>query len=112
MAVKLLAEAVLRDAPEASQAAKLVSEQANAVTIGSNPSHEFVISYQTLGRTFVRSVIYVKTPAVQLIFRFTAPKDDFAVLNSLFRGSLASWQWTDRKPATADSASATATGVQ
>jgi hypothetical protein len=67
--------------------------------MGQSPSLEVVISYNALGRSFRRNVIYVHTPDTQLVFRFTAPKSDFAGLNQAFRQSVNSWQSTENKTA-------------
>ena len=111
-ALNLLREAVLRDAPAGSTMAKLVSEQENSVAMGAYPNHEFVIAYQSLGRVFQRSVIYVNAPETRLVFQFSAPKAEFDQLSATFRGSLNSWHWTERKPAVAESSKATAAAAQ
>jgi hypothetical protein len=94
-ALKSLEQQVLATLPTGSQDAILVSQQENPIILNQNLSYEFVISYQTLGRTFQRSVIFVNCPGQQLIFRFSAPKEVFASLNAAFRQSLYSWQWKE-----------------
>jgi hypothetical protein len=77
----------------------VASQQENPVIINGNLSYEFVVSYQALGKTFLRSVIVVACPNAQLVFRFTAPKSDFENLNRSFRQSIYTWQWTEPEPA-------------
>ena len=97
--VKALADQILSTVPAGSQNVTLVSQQENTVIINGNLSHEFVVSYQVLGKSFLRSVIVVACVDQQLFFRFTAPKSVFDNLNRSFRQSIYSWQWTDPEPA-------------
>ena len=97
--VKVLEQQVISTIPSASQGVTVVSQQENPVIINGNLSYEFVVSYQALGKTFLRSVIVVACPDAQLVFRFTAPKTDFDDLNRSFRQSIYSWQWTDPEAA-------------
>jgi hypothetical protein len=97
--VKVLEQQVLSTVPSASQGVTVASQQENPVIINGNLSYEFVVSYQALGKTFLRSVIVVACPNAQLVFRFTAPKSDFENLNRSFRQSIYTWQWTEPEPA-------------
>jgi hypothetical protein len=99
--VKSLAQQILSMVPSGSQGVTLISQQENPVIINGNLSYEFVVSYQTLGKTFLRSVVVVACPDQQLVFRLTAPKSVFADLNRSFRQSIYSWQWTEQSPAAA-----------
>ena len=99
--VNSLAQQVLSMVPSGSQGVALVSQQENPVIINGNPSYEFVVSYQTLGKTFLRSVIVVACPDEQLVFRLTAPKSAFENLNRSFRQSIYSWQWIEQSPVAA-----------
>jgi hypothetical protein len=92
--VKALEQQVLNTLPPGSQGVTLVSQQENPVILNQNLSYEFVVAYQTLGKTFQRSVIFVNCPEQQLVFRFSAPKNVFDNLNRSFRQSIYSWQWT------------------
>jgi hypothetical protein len=94
--LKALAKQVIDTLPPGSQTATIIRRQENTVILDQNLSYEFVASYQTLGQTFQRSVIFVNCPGQQLIFRFSAPKAIFENLNKSFRGSICSWQWTDK----------------
>jgi hypothetical protein len=96
--VQALEQQVLAETPPGSQAAQVVRRGENPVALGPNPSLEVVISYTTLGRTFCRSVIFVHTADTQIVFRFTAPKEDFTALNLVFRRSINSWQWIETSP--------------
>jgi hypothetical protein len=93
--VKALERQVLTEAPPGSQAVQVLRREENPVAMGPNPSLEVVISYATLGHTFYRSVIFVHTADTQIVFRFTAPKEDFTALNLVFRRSISSWQWVE-----------------
>jgi hypothetical protein len=94
-AAKALEAQVMSTLPSGSQGATILSRQENSVTIDQNMSYEFVVSYQTLGETFHRSVIFVNCPEALLVFRFTAPKAVFAELNNAFNRSVCSWYVTE-----------------
>lgn len=96
--VKALEQQVLNGLPPGSQGVTVVSQQENPVLLNQNLSYEFVVSYQALGKTFQRSVIFVNCPEQQLVFRFSAPKSEFDNLNRSFRQSIYSWQWTQPAP--------------
>lgn len=89
--IKALEGQLMNSLPPGSQAITMVSRQENPIILEQNLSYEFVVSYQTLGKVFLRSVIFVNCPDKQLIFRFTAPKENFDALNKAFRHSLYSW---------------------
>jgi hypothetical protein len=92
--LKALEQQVFNTLPPGSHGVTLVSQQQNPVILNQNLSYEFVVSYQTLGKTFQRSVIFVSCPEQQLVFRFSAPKTEFDNLNRSFRQSIYSWQWS------------------
>ncbi|MFZ1220304.1 MAG: hypothetical protein WAO00_13495 [Chthoniobacterales bacterium] len=96
--VQAFGQQVVSTVPSGSQGVTVVSQLENPVIIDGNLSYEFVVSFQTLGKTFLRSVVLVACPDQQLIFRFTAPKADFDNLNRSFRQSIYSWQWTEQSP--------------
>lgn len=96
--VKALEEQVVTGTPPGSQKVTVISRQENPVLMNQSLSYELVISYQALGQTFYRSVLFVRTPDTQLVYRFSAPKADFARLNQQFRQSITSWEWVDAKP--------------
>lgn len=93
--LKALEAQVLGTLPSGSQAVTVISRMENSVILNQNLSYEFVVSYETLGRTFHRSVIFVNCPEALLVFRFTAPKAAFASLNSAFNRSVCSWYRTE-----------------
>jgi hypothetical protein len=95
--VKALEQQILAEAPPGSQP-QVLSREENPIVMGQYLSLEIVISYRALGRTFQKSVIFVQAGDAQLIFRFTAPKEDFATLNSFFRRCILSWQWIEPSP--------------
>lgn len=93
--LKALEAQVIATLPSGSQAVTVISRMENSVILNQNLSYEFVVSYETLGRTFHRSVIFVNCPEALLVFRFTAPKAAFASLNSAFNRSVCSWYMTE-----------------
>lgn len=93
--VKALEAQVINTLPSGSQGVTVISRLENSVILNQNLSYEFVVSYQTLGQTFQRSVIFVNCPEAQLVFRFTAPKAAFANLNNAFNRSVCSWRTTE-----------------
>lgn len=94
--VQALEAQVLNSVPAGSQGVSLVSRMENSVILNNQDlSYEFIVSYQTLGQTFQRSVIFVNSPDAQLIFRFTAPKAVFAHLNNVFNRTVSSWRMTE-----------------
>ncbi len=95
--VKALEQQVLSGAPPASQSVQILGVEENPV-LSQNPSVQITISYDALGHTFQRSVIFLNTRDIQLVFRLTAPKSDFGPLDQAFRRSINSWQWNETKP--------------
>lgn len=95
MTVKALEAQVMSALPPGGQGARVISRLENPVILYQNLSYEFVVSYQTLGQSFQRSVIFVNFPDKQLLFQFTAPKNAFENLNREFRRSIYSWQRTE-----------------
>ena len=109
--VAALEQQVVATAPPGSQAAQVVRRQENPVALGSNPSVEIAISYSVLGRSFERSVVFVNTVDTQLVFRFSAPKEDFGALHQRFRQSIGSWEYVETK-AVAATATVAASSVE
>ena len=99
--VKALEAQVINTLPSGSQGVTVISRLENPVILNQNLSYEFVVSYQTLGQTFQRSVIFVNCPEAQLVFRFTAPKAAFANLNDAFNRSISSWRFIEPAATTA-----------
>jgi hypothetical protein len=98
--LKALEKQVMDTLPPGSQGATVISRLENPVILYQNLSYEFVVSYQTLGQSFQRSVIFVNCPDKQLVFRFSAPKAVFENLNRAFRRSIYSWQLTEQPAVT------------
>ena len=90
-AIKLLEEQVTTTLPNGSQFVKIEQELENVILLDGNNSFEITLSYQLMGEKFSRSVLFVKLPDTQLVFRLTARKDDFALLHQEFRSSILSW---------------------
>lgn len=93
--VKALEAQVMSTLPPGSQGATVINRHANPVILNQNLSYEIVVSYQTLGQWFQRSVIFVNCPDTQLVFRLTARKPAFESLSNAFRRSLYSWRWIE-----------------
>ena len=87
---------ILATLPAGSSNVTVVAEAANTLMPGGKQSFEIVLSYQLWGKGFQRSALLVNGPQEHLIFRFTAKKDDFNLLQNAFRRSVASWQWVDK----------------
>ena len=109
--VAALEQQVLSTAPAGSQSVQVVRRQESPVAMGSNLSLEIAISYTALGQAFERSVIFVHTPDTQLVFRFSAPKADFAALHQSFRQSIGTWEYKETNPATIADGASRAAGV-
>ena len=90
---KALQQQCLGSLPPGSQFVKVEQEMENPIPFDGNHSFEVIVSYQVIGETFLRSTLFVNLPDTQLIFRFTARKDDFEPLQREFRTSLGSWHW-------------------
>lgn len=95
LTVKALEAQVVGALPPGSQGATVISRLENPVILYQNLSYEIVVSYQALGQSFQRSVIFVNCPDKQLVFRFSAPKTVFESLNKAFRRSIYSWESTE-----------------
>jgi hypothetical protein len=93
-----LREQSLRAAPTRAQNVTLLNEEFNPVRLERGDVYAVTISYQALGETFVRSMLYVNLPDAQLTFRLTARKADFEPLQRAFRSSILSWHWVEPNP--------------
>ena len=95
---KALEQQFITSLPLGSQFAKVEQEMDNPIPLNGNHSFEVTISYQLMGEKFLRSAIFVNLPDTQLVFRFTARKDDFEPLHREFRTSISSWHWLGPSP--------------
>lgn len=86
---------VLATLPPGSQQVEVVLREENTILLNGHPSFQVTVGYHTLGQHFHRSAILVHYPHTQLVFRFSAPKEKFDVLNKTFRRSLVSWHWAE-----------------
>lgn len=100
-APKALQQQCVASLPPGSQFVKIEQEMENPIPFDGNHSFEVIVSYQVIGETFLRSMLFVNLPDTQLIFRFTARKDDFEPLQREFRTSLGSWHWRESDDAAA-----------
>jgi len=91
----------MRTLPPGGQTANIVSEEMNPVNLENGSSYALAASYQALGETFVRSIVFVNLPETQLTFRLTARKADFEPLQRMFRSSILSWHWVEPTAAAA-----------
>jgi hypothetical protein len=105
--LKALEQQVMSEVPPGAQSVQLVSRLENPVVMAHSQSCGFLISYQTLGQTFQRSVIFVNCDDQQLVFRLTAPKTEFDKLNGAFCRSISSWRWIEKPAAPASGATIT-----
>jgi hypothetical protein len=97
--ITALKEQSLRSAPPGAQNVTLLNEESNPVRLERGDVYAVTISYQTLGETFVRSILYVNLSNAQLTFRLTARRADFEPLQRAFRSSILSWHWVEPNPA-------------
>ncbi len=88
-----LVEGVIGSVPTGSQNVVVVEQQENPVLIGGQSTFGVLLSYDFYGQSFRKSVVFLNLPDSQLVFRFTARKENFAALEKEFRGSLFTWQW-------------------
>ena len=84
---------VLSTLPPGSQQAEVVKQEQNPVPLNNNPTFEVIVSYKAIGDPFQRSVLFLNTPANQVVFKLTAKKADFDALYRAFRRSIATWEW-------------------
>jgi hypothetical protein len=106
-AIKPLEQQFIAGLPVGSQFAKIEEEIASPVLLGGNASFEVTVSYQLTGEKFLRSALFVNLRDTQLIFRFTARKDDFQALHREFKASIFSWRWIESGEPTAEVAKTT-----
>ena len=91
--VRELVEIAVQSLPPGSQNVTVVEQQKNPVLMGGNATFRVVVSYETYGHAFKKSMTFLNLPDCQLAFRLIARKDIFDGLDKEFRGSLFSWQW-------------------
>jgi hypothetical protein len=91
--VKALREEVLASIPKGNENAVVVGEEKNPITVNGHQSYGVTVGYSLFSQEYQLSVLFVNLPNTQLRFRVIARKQDFAVVNRLFRGSLVSLQW-------------------
>lgn len=107
--IKAFKEKVIATLPSGSTAVTTISEARNGLMPSGRPSFEIMVSYQHWGKTYQRSVLLVNGPQEHLTFKLTAVKEDFMLLQTVFRRSVASWQWIDKSPAVVAQIPATST---
>ena len=93
VAAAALVQQVLANVPAGSLDRFVVKQESNPVSINNYPSFEVIVSYEALAATFKRSVLFLNTPANQIIFKFTAREDIFEALYQVFRNSILTWEW-------------------
>lgn len=94
--IKAFKEKVIATLPSGSTSVTMLSEAQNGLMPSGRPSFEIIVSYQHWGKTYQRSVLLVNGPQEHLTFKLTAVKEDFNDLQTVFRRSVASWQWIDK----------------
>ena len=93
--VKALEQQVVSTLPPNSDAVTVIKSEQNSLILNGNLSLEVVVSYNTLGSAFQRSVLFLNSPGTQLIFKVSARKKEFERVYSAFRSSILTWQWLD-----------------
>ncbi len=88
---KLVAEA-MSSPPKDSSGVKVISQAKNPLLIDGKETFEVVLSYNLLGQTFDRSVLFMNRGQDQLRFQLVAREADFKDLQKTFQSSLYSWQ--------------------
>ena len=86
--IKLLEQQFVANLPAGSQLVKIEEEVPNSVLLDGNAGFEVTVSYQSMGEKFLRSALFVNLRDTQLIFRFSARKDDFEALHREFKASI------------------------
>lgn len=90
-ATAAIAQQALADVPPGSQAVALIDQSANPLILEGHESFGVLVSYHALGQAFRRRTIIVNLPERRIVFRFTAPEKQFAVLDNAFRRAAGSW---------------------
>lgn len=88
---KLVAE-VIASLPKEATAVKVVSQGKNPLVINRKETFQVVISYNLLGQTFNRSILFLNNDREQLRFQLVARPSDFKELQKTFQASLYTWQ--------------------
>lgn len=88
-----LTEQVLASLPEGTLNHVLLKEEMDTVSLNNHQSYEVTVSYEALGQTFRRSVLFINTPANRIVFKFTAREVSFDALHQAFRNSILTWEW-------------------
>jgi hypothetical protein len=88
---KLLTEATA-SVPKNSSTVSVVLQAKNPIRISGKDTFEVIVSYNLLGQTFERSILFLNRDRDQLRFQLTAPNADFKQLQATFQSSLCSWR--------------------
>jgi hypothetical protein len=96
-AIAKFKQQVVAGLPAGSAKVTTISEAANSLMPGGNPSFEFVITYDLWGKVFQRSALLVNGPHDRLVFRFTSVQQDFSNLNTQFRRIAMTWRAIETK---------------
>lgn len=90
--IKVLEQQIVGALPASSDSVAVLKREQNPVILDSNRSFELVLSYNALGTSFQRSVLFIDTSTTRLVFKLTSRRSDFDKLNSIFRASILTWQ--------------------
>jgi hypothetical protein len=88
-----LQKQVLASLPEGNQNAAVVGEERSPITVNGVATYGVKVTYNLFGQDYEMSALFANLPKTQLQFRVIARKQDFAKVETLFRGSLISLQW-------------------
>src|SRR5207237_10742009 len=64
--MKLLQEQALASVPPNSQAVSLISEEENPLMMNQHETYEVIIGYESFGRAYQLSILYLNLPDIQL----------------------------------------------
>jgi hypothetical protein len=90
--IKRLSDDVLASIPPGSTNVSVVSQQLNPILIGGKPTFQIVISYNSYGQAYTRSVMFLDRQNDQVRFQLTASQNVFREAQKAFERSHYSWQ--------------------
>ena len=106
-AIELLKRQFVASLPAGSEFVTIFAEERNPLLLDGAPTFEVIVSYATMGQSFVRSALFANVGDTQLTFRLTARKDDFDALHRELKASMLSWHAIESKTAASEAAATT-----
>lgn len=89
--VRKLLEEATASVPKDSSSVSIVSQEKSPLRISGKETFQVIVSYNLLGQTFNRSILFLNRDGDQLQFQLTSLNADFRVLQAAFQSSLYSW---------------------